>query len=163
MNPTRARTTLASPPGVRKVLMRAGGLLTLAMLSSCFYISKKEYDSAWDRDGDGFPNDEDCAPDDPRIFPGAPDPRGDGCDSDCGVEPDLDDDDWPDDNDCYGGDDNTIYPCAPDVPGDSIDSDCDGSDDPRDPANVCLGKDPRDPDAERFGSDCPVPAGMVTL
>ena len=38
---------------------------------------------------------------------------GDGCDSDCGMEPDADGDDWPDDNDC-GPEDPTIYPCNPD-------------------------------------------------
>ncbi len=36
-----------------------------------------------DADGDGFVDDEDCDPDDPAIYPGAPDTPGDGVDSDC--------------------------------------------------------------------------------
>ena len=163
----RERATPAREPRVERVLTRAGGfrtisLMAVAMLTGCFYISKGEFDDAWDRDGDGFPNDEDCAPDDPRIYPGAPDPRGDGCDSDCGVEPDADGDDWPDDNDCYGGTDPTIYPCAPDAPGDEVDSDCDGYPDPRPAEDVCLGIDPRDPAAERFDGTCDHPATGVT-
>lgn len=157
MNPMRA-----TPIRAFRMYKRAAVLLCLAALPGCFYVTKDEYDEAWDRDGDGFPNDEDCAPDDERIYPGAPDPRGDGCNSDCGVELDADSDDWPDDNDCYDSMDPTIYPCAPDTPGDGVDSDCDGNDDPRDSADVCLGEDPRDPAAPRFApDDCPVPVTGV--
>ncbi len=38
--------------------------------------------SASDRDGDGWPNETDCAPDDPWVYPGAPE-RNDGIDGDC--------------------------------------------------------------------------------
>lgn len=137
---------------------RVCALLLITSLSSCFYVSKSEYDAAWDRDGDGFPNDEDCAPDDARIYPGAPDARGDGCDADCGFEDDEDDDDWPDVSDCHGPD-PTIFPCAPDVAGDGIDSDCDGFDEPRDATDVCP-TDPPGVTATVFSSDdCPVPVG----
>ena len=115
-------------------------LMVLA-LSSCFYVSKDEFVEAWDWDGDGFPNDADCAPEDPDIYPGAPDPRGDGCDSDCGNEADADGDDWPDDADC-APDDPTIFPCAIDDPLDTIDSDCDGSTEQR--TTPCPAGDPRD-------------------
>lgn len=137
---------------------RICALLLITSLSSCFYVSKAEYDKAWDRDGDGFPNDEDCAPDHAQIYPGAPDARGDGCDADCGFEADVDNDDWPDVTDCYGADPN-IYPCAEDIDGDSIDSDCDGYDDARDTGDVC----PTDPPGVTApiiaAADCPVPVG----
>jgi len=39
-----------------------------------------------DADFDGVPDDEDCAPDDPSIYPGAYDAPGDGIDADCDDE-----------------------------------------------------------------------------
>jgi hypothetical protein len=39
-----------------------------------------------DLDYDGVAGDADCAPEDPRIYPGAPDVPGDGIDSDCDGE-----------------------------------------------------------------------------
>lgn len=39
-----------------------------------------------DRDYDGFVGGDDCAPDDPLVYPGAPDVPGDGIDSDCDGE-----------------------------------------------------------------------------
>jgi hypothetical protein len=36
-----------------------------------------------DADYDGVPDEEDCAPDDPSIYPGAPEFAGDGIDADC--------------------------------------------------------------------------------
>lgn len=130
-----------------------------ALFTGCFYVSNKEFEEAWDRDGDRWPlgedgdPDADCAPADPNIHPFAADPRGDGCDSDCGRELDSDDDDFPDDADC-APDDPTIYPCAPDVEGDDEDSDCDGFDTPR--TDECLGIDPSFPDAEPIAiEDCP--------
>jgi len=36
-----------------------------------------------DRDGDGVPNERDCRPDDPRVYPGAKDRRGNGVDENC--------------------------------------------------------------------------------
>ncbi|MEZ4241944.1 MAG: putative metal-binding motif-containing protein, partial [Myxococcota bacterium] len=42
-----------------------------------------------DRDYAGFADGDDCAPDDPFVYPGAPDTPADGIDSDCdGVDPD---------------------------------------------------------------------------
>lgn len=132
--------------------MRVGAMTTWLSLfaAGCFYVSRDEYDAVWDADGDGWPLDEDCASADPAIHPFAPDRRGDGCDSDCGEEPDADSDDWPDDADCATTD-PAIHPCAPDVDDDGVDSDCDGHDSPR--ADACAGIDPANPDAE------PIPAG----
>lgn len=138
----------------------SGTVLSLAflLLAGCFYVTKAEYDAVWDVDDDGWPLDEDCAPDDPEIHPFAPDRRGDGCDSDCGAEPDADGDDWPDDADC-GADDPSIHPCAPDTDGDGVDSDCDGRDAPR--TDTCEGIDPLHPDAEPIPADA-CPADLVT-
>lgn len=119
-------------------------------LAGCFYVTREEYDAAWDADGDGWPLDEDCAVDDPAIHPFAPDRRGDGCDSDCGGEPDADLDDWPDGADCDPAD-PAIHPCAPDVDGDGVDADCDGHDGPR--TDPCVGEDPAFPGA------APIPEG----
>lgn len=120
--------------------------LLLCVLPGCVYVTRQEYLDYWDADGDGWPLDQDCAPDDPEIYPYAADPRGDGCDSDCGTEPDADADDWPDAADC-GPDDPTIHPCSADeADGDGIDADCDGEDGVR--ADVCEGRDPDDPAAE---------------
>jgi hypothetical protein len=144
---------------------RTWAILFIA-LSACAYVSKDEFDEAWDKDHDGWPLGEDCA-DDPTdlsskvVFPFAPDVRGDGCDADCGKAADADGDDWPDDADC-APDDPTIYPCSPDeVDGDTVDNDCDGHDGVR--ADTCPGFDPDyDPDPTvqtRFTQDnCPFPA-----
>ncbi len=67
--------------------------LALCLISACD-------GSAADFDGDGTPDLEDCRPEDPEVYPGAPDPWGDGVDTDCDACPD-------------GG-------------GDGVDSDCDG-------------------------------------
>ena len=128
--------------------MRYAWLVAISLgLAGCPYMTKSEFDEAWDNDGDGFGIDEDC--DDTRawIYPGAPDFRGDGCDADCGVELDTDGDDWPDDSDC-AVEDPDIFPCAPETVGDGLDSDCGGAtledpegDDIRETG--CRGEDPR--------------------
>lgn len=130
------------PCGVVMRWIAAFGLA--AALGGCAYVSKKEFLTAWDADGDGWPEPEDCAPDDPEIFPYALDRRGDGCDTDCGTEPDSDGDDWPDAADCFP-DDPDAYPCSPsDVDGDDLDTDCGGQDGLR--TDTCLGLDPDFPD-----------------
>ena len=115
----------------------------------CAYVTKAEYDAFWDADGDSYGIDEDCAPDNPQVYPGAGDVRGDGCDADCGFEADADGDDWPDAADC-APDDPSIYPCSSEeTQGDGIDSDCDGNDGVRDQAAFpCPTEDPAVPDAE---------------
>jgi hypothetical protein len=102
-------------------------MLTAAsmLLIGCAYVSKSEYDELVDGDMDGWPAGQDCDDNNNRIYPYAPDVRGDGCDADCGMERDLDGDDWPDDTDCEPQD-ATSYPCASEDEGDGIDHDCDG-------------------------------------
>lgn len=140
--------------------MARGRLAWIGLLgvSACAYISKPEFDAAFDADGDGWGLEQDCAPETKTIFPGAPDLRGDGCDADCGEESDADGDDWPDDSDCAPTDPSR-YPCAPgDVAGDSVDGDCDGLDTPR--AGSCDAEPPwvvDGPPATRFGETCPNP------
>lgn len=119
-------------------------LLAVA-LGGCAYVTRAEYDSYWDSDGDGYGIDEDCAPGNGDVFPGAGDVRGDGCDADCGYEADSDGDDWPDDADC-DPDNPNVYPCAPDTDGDGVDSDCGEGDAPR--SDACDTRDPFVPKAE---------------
>lgn len=109
--------------------------------AGCAYVTRAEYLQEWDEDGDGWPLGDDCAPQDPDVYPGAPDLRGDGCDNDCGYELDSDGDDWPDAADC-GAEDPDIYPCSPNEDDlDDVDSDCDG-DTTRRP-DTCPGLDPQ--------------------
>jgi len=127
----------------------------VALVGGCAYVTKGEYDEHLDADADGWPLGEDCAPDDDRIYPYAPDVRGDGCDSDCGMEPDADGDDWPDDNDC-APDDSEIYPCAEEeAEDDGVDQDCDGWDTTRE--DECAGTDPDFPYAPSILDGCDYP------
>ncbi|MEZ4239340.1 MAG: hypothetical protein R3F59_24935 [Myxococcota bacterium] len=130
-------------------------------LVGCAYVSRDEALEAWDSDGDGWPNDEDCAPDDPMVYPYAYDVRGDGCDTDCGTEDDEDGDDWPDAADCDPADPQK-FPCSPyEVDGDGVDYDCDGKDGVR--TDTCPGLDPDYPDVgpgdARYPSCDTVPEG----
>lgn len=129
--------------------MRVLPILMTAVLAvavgGCAYVTRAEYDSYWDADGDGYGIDEDCAPANPDVYPGAGDVRGDGCDADCGFEADSDGDDWPDDADC-APDNPNVYPCAPDTEGDGVDSDCGDGDAPR--TDACDTRDPIVPSAE---------------
>jgi len=94
----------------------------------------------FDFDGDGVEDAEDCEPEDPDIYPGAPDPFGDGVDSDCdgcldgGDGIDRDCDGYPANGDVggelYDCDDNNdgVNPGADEIPNDDVDQDCDDED-----------------------------------
>lgn len=104
--------------------------LLLSLGNGCIWVSKGTYDELWDKDGDQWPfgtdAESDCNDDNADMYPYAPDYRGDGCDADCGMEPDDDGDDWPNDADC-APDDASIFPCSTmDVGAPTVDVDCDG-------------------------------------
>jgi hypothetical protein len=92
---------------------------------------------AVDFDGDGVPDESDCAPEDAAVRPGAADPWGDGVDTDCDGLDGLDADGdgspanlGPDDpaRDC--DDENpAVHPGATEIIANGIDEDCDGRDD----------------------------------
>jgi hypothetical protein len=82
----------------------------------------------FDRDHDGWRDDEDCAADNPAVHPGAPElcnGRDDDCDGE--VETDGDGDGVLGCADCADAD-SRIWPGAPDAEGDHLDQDCDGTD-----------------------------------
>ena len=91
-----------------------------------------------DSDGDGSPDSEDCAPDDPLAYPDAPDPYEAGGDTNCdgydGV--DRDGDGYPGNEELSGqadiydcnDNDSLVNPGMPEVPGNGLDEDCDGFD-----------------------------------
>ena len=118
-------------------------------------MTTDEFDQYWDKDGDGWSLDQDCDDENAEIHPYAADLRGDGCDADCGLEPDEDGDDWPDAADCDPADADA-YPCSPnEVDGDGIDHDCDGFDgvrtDPCPAADPDFDNSPEDPCADSPG------------
>lgn len=134
--------------------MRAARVGLLCLLSGCIWIGDQTFDETFDADGDGFGIDEDCAPHNADVYPGAPDWRGDGCDADCGVEQDSDGDDWPDGADCNPTD-PTIYPCAPELSEtDGVDSDCGGQDGWRTDTCVLAQPDPAFDDTPELDSEC---------
>ena len=87
-----------------------------------------------DIDGDGALNDEDCDPENPDVYPGAPELE-DWLDNNCDGTADEGTLRYDDDGDGvsdYEGDcdeaDPTIYPGADEIPYDGVDQDCDGAD-----------------------------------
>jgi hypothetical protein len=113
-------------------------------LTLLFALGCNDSPELYDFDGDGVLDAEDCAPQDPEVYPGAADSWGNEVDEDCdhctntlaglvpgdGIDTDCDGyayngpgDDW----DC---DDTeaTSYPGATDSVGDGIDNNCDGVD-----------------------------------
>jgi hypothetical protein len=111
--------------------------LPVLVLCSCSFDEGDLADvyAVADADGDGSLTNEDCAPDDPSIYPGADDPWGDDIDQDCdgfdGVDRDGDGapaagfGTSPDIEDCNDFD-AAIHPGAVEEC-DLVDSDCDGS------------------------------------
>ena len=87
-------------------------------------------DALPDFDGDLVPDSIDCAPTDAAVFQGAPDPWGDGLDTNCdGLDgTDGDGDGYAVDSDtaadCNDADPN-LNPATPEIP-DEVDNDCDG-------------------------------------
>lgn len=84
-----------------------------------------------DLDGDGFVDD-DCAPEDPSVHPGANDVPYDGLDQDCdGMDLCDADGDGHDAGACGGDDcndqDESVFPGANDPGGDDVDGNCSGS------------------------------------
>lgn len=88
-----------------------------------------------DRDRDGAPDDVDCAPDDPAVFPGQVEDACDGLDTDCVEDPAEHDGDGDGYAECAGDCDDgarASHPGATEVCLDVYDRDCDG-----DPQNGC--------------------------
>jgi hypothetical protein len=104
-----------------------------------------EVEAEFDFDGDGVDDKDDCAPEDPAVYPGATDYYGDGVDTDCdecqlveeaaegaGDGVDADCDGYPanvdpdaEEYDCNDNDAG-IHPGAVDEPNNGFDEDCDG-------------------------------------
>ena len=142
------------------------GMIACATLGAC----QQDVDQLkYDFDHDGWPDDQDCAPEDPAIYPGATEVKCDGIDNDCNAHtldsPDSDGDGVGVCEDCDDSHPLT-YPGAPEQC-DSLDNDCDGApnDDETDadgdgyrPCNVdtpdCDDSDPAvHPDAEEICND----------
>lgn len=130
--------------------MRHVAVFALMWVVGCVYVTRDEFEQFWDADEDGWALDQDCDDTNRDIYPFAPDLRGDGCDADCGREPDADNDDWPDVADCDPADPDA-HPCSTaEVDGDGIDHDCDGLDTAR--TDSCPTGDPDFDDAPEL--DC---------
>ena len=105
-----------------------GAILVMVLLVSC-----QRTFSRFDFDGDGIDDHADCEPENPDVYPGAPDPWGVGGDTNCdGVDGvDSDEDGYPGNagvderlHDCHDGN-PAVHPGAEEIPCDGLDNDCD--------------------------------------
>jgi len=84
-----------------------------------------------DFDGDGIPDEGDCDPGDPTVYPGAPDPVYNDVDNNCDGIPGVDSDgdgfasEGSGGEDCNDSDSGT-NPGADEIPGNEADEDCNG-------------------------------------
>lgn len=138
--------------------MRLSAVLFVPLVAGCLWVTEEEVEQSWDKDGDGWGLGQDCNDGNAAIHPFAPDWRGDGCDADCGSEPDADGDDWPDDNDCAPSD-PTIFPCNTVANGD-VDVDCDGLPGVSRPEGDC---DSARPDPDFPTTTAPIESGACTV
>ena len=147
-------------------MYRFSALVFLGVLAGC-----TTGDTLFDFDEDGFPDGNDCGPEDASIYPGADDPFGDDVDQNCdgvdGTAVDVDGDGYTTAVDCDDSNAN-IHPGAADEEGDSLDSNCDGIDgvaedadgDQFSTANDCNDDDPEvhpgaaETDDDGVDSDC---------
>jgi hypothetical protein len=109
-----------------------------------------------DSDGDGVDDEDDCAPDDASVYPGATEVPYNGVDDDCDpatADDDLDADGFVDAEDCDDAD-AAINPAAPELCN-GLDDDCDAAvdEEPADGTTWYL-----DADGDSFGSAVPLVA-----
>ena len=114
--------------------------------------------SMFDYDGDGVVDEDDCAPQDADIFPGAGEDCTDGIDNDCDgwidgedgdCQHDSDGDGYSTPEDCDDGDEE-VNPSEPEVTCDGKDNDCepltlDEPDNDGDGSSMCVDCDDEDP------------------
>jgi len=120
----------------------------VALLAAC-----PSGDDLFDFDGDGSLDQDDCAPEDPSIYPDATDTIDNGIDNDCDGVVGVDDDGDGYASPASGGDDCndddfTIHPGAVEIPDDNIDQDCDEFD------LVCNADGDSEQSIECGGNDC---------
>ena len=104
-------------------------IAVLVFLLGCGPDASVPVEPDLDPDGDGALGDDDCAPDDPSIYPGAPE-GCDGLDTDCdgALSAEEMDDDGDGVDECGGDcddDDASVFPGGPELC-DTLDTDCNG-------------------------------------
>jgi predicted outer membrane repeat protein len=143
-------------------------LLAILVASGC-----PDESQVFDFDGDGDPDETDCAPEDPDISRLATEACDDGVDNDCDgavdgddnecADPDLDGDGYTSIVDCDDTD-ASVYPGATEVC-DEVDNDCDGDVDEDDSAGMLVFH--ADTDGDEYGDAgatidaCVAPEGYV--